>query len=432
MEVLEGVNGMNREICELLKKVYPLENEEKCRKRFVGRRFRNTAAAAVAMVSFPLATTSRPAGEGKIGEGGRVARPEFGSSRLELLAECGGTVRPVEFELPARRRSQEEVQELLDRAEGILGERILGDNPSLQEVTGDLVLLDSLAEYDIEIEWKTGNRELISGDGSVHNMELKQPQEVTLTARMYYGETVRECDYYVCVQPYPYTQEELLLRELYEEIETCGEETAKQHYIKLPESLNGNEIVWQEEKGNILGIVVLLGIVLIAAVYSRESVALRKKKREREEEMLIDYPEFLSRFILLTGAGMTVRAAWEHMLSDYKKSGRKRYVYDEMKHTMAQLEVGMPELRAYEEFGRRCALLPYLRFTTILTQNLKKGSAGIAALLRMESEEAFSERKNQARRKGEEAGTKLLLPMGGMLLIVFVLILVPAFASFPV
>ncbi len=263
-------------------------------------------------------------------------------------------------------------------------------------------------------------------------MELKQPQEVTLTARMYYGETVRECDYYVCVQPYPYTQEELLLRELYEEIETCGEETAKQHYIKLPESLNGNEIVWQEEKGNILGIVVLLGIVLIAAVYSRESVALRKKKREREEEMLIDYPEFLSRFILLTGAGMTVRAAWEHMLSDYKKSGRKRYVYDEMKHTMAQLEVGMPELRAYEEFGRRCALLPYLRFTTILTQNLKKGSAGIAALLRMESEEAFSERKNQARRKGEEAGTKLLLPMGGMLLIVFVLILVPAFASFPV
>ena len=56
----------------------------------------------------------------------------------------------------------------------------------------------------------------------------------------------------------------------------------------------------------------------------------------------------------------------------------------------------------------------------------------MAVLLRMGSEEAFSERKNQARRKGEEAGTKLLLPMGGMLLIVFVLILVPAFASFPV
>ena len=146
----------------------------------------------------------------------------------------------------------------------------------------------------------------------------------------------------------------------------------------------------------------------------------------------MDYPEFLSRFTLLIGAGMTVRNAWERMLADYKKSGRKRYVYEEMRHTMAQLEVGMPELRAYEQFGRRCALLSYLRFTTILTQNLKKGSSGIALLLRMEAQEAFSERKNQARRKGEEAGTKLLLPMGGMLVLVFVLILVPAFASFPV
>ncbi len=423
---------MNREIAELLKKVYPLENEEKCRKKFVGRRRRNTVIATAAMIVLMLAVALQPKSGGVIGEGGRVLRPESGSSRLRLLAEYGGAVRPVEFELPARRRSKEEAEELLAMAEGLLRERILGENPSLQEVTKDLVLVESLPEYDIGVDWKSGDRELVSGDGSIHNLELEQPQTVMLTARMYYGDSVRECDYEVCVQPYPYTQEELLVRRLYGEIETCGEETAGEQYLVLPKSLDGNRIVWQEKKEDMSGIFLILGIVLVVAVYSRESMTLRKKKKEREEEMLIDYPEFLSRFILLTGAGMTVRGAWERMLTDYKKSGRKRYVYDEMKHTMAQLEVGMPELRAYEEFGRRCAQLPYLRFTTILTQNLKKGSAGIAILLRMESEEAFSERKNQARRKGEEAGTKLLLPMGGMLLIVFVLILVPAFASFPI
>jgi len=213
------------------------------------------------------------------------------------------------------------------------------------------------------------------------------------------------------------------VRKLYEELEVCGQETAGQQYMKLPDNLGENRIYWKEESQNVMGIAFLLGAVLVFVVYGRESSKLRRKKREREEELLVDYPEFLSRFILLTGAGMTVRSAWERMLSDYKKSGRKRYVYDEMQHTMAQLEVGMSELKAYEEFGRRC---------TILTQNLKKGSSGIVALLSMESEEAFSERKNQARRKGEEAGTKLLFPMGGMLIIVFVLILVPAFASFPV
>ena len=44
--------------------------------------------------------------------------------------------------------------------------------------------------------------------------------------------------------------------------------------------------------------------------------------------------------------------------------------------------------------------------------------------------EAFIERKALARKAGEEAGTKLLLPMGLMLCVVMVVIIVPAFMSF--
>lgn len=423
---------MNREIGELLQKAYPLENPKDCEKRFVRKRLQNTLFAAVAMVIFILILALRPKEEGIIGEDNKISRPEFGSNRLKLLAEYGGSVRPLEFEIPARKRSEAEAEELFAQAAESLNERILGENSSLREVFYDLVLVDALPEYDIEIDWRSGNTELIRGDGSVQNKDLEEAQEVWLKAKLYYDRWEREYTYKVYLHPYPFTEEEALMRKLYEELEVYGQETAGQQYMKLPDNLEGNGIYWKEESGNIVGIVFLLAVVFVFAVYGRESAKLRKKKKEREEELLIDYPEFLSRFILLTGAGMTVRGAWERMLSDYKKSGRKRYVYDEMQHTMAQLEVGMPELKAYEEFGRRCALLSYLRFTTILTQNLKKGSSGIAALLRMESEEAFSERKNQARRKGEEAGTKLLLPMGGMLIIVFVLILVPAFASFPV
>lgn len=423
---------MNQEIGELLQKAYPLENPKECQKRFVRKRLKNTVLAAVTMSIFILILALRPKAEGVIGKDNKISRPEFGLNRLKLLAEYGGSVWPVEFEISARRRSEEEAQELFSRAAENLKERILGENSSLREVVHDLVLVDALPEYDMEIDWRSGNTELIRGDGSVQNKELDEAQNVLLKAKLYYDRWEREYTYEVCVYPYPFTEEEALVRKLYEELEVCGQETAGEQYMKLPDNLGENGIYWKEESQNLMGIAFLLGSVLVFAVYGRESAKLRRKKREREEELLVDYPEFLSRFILLTGAGMTVRSAWERMLSDYKKSGRKRYVYDEMQHTMAQLEVGMPELKAYEEFGRRCAILSYLRFTTILTQNLKKGSSGIAALLRMESEEAFSERKNQARRKGEEAGTKLLFPMGGMLIIVFVLILVPAFASFPV
>lgn len=423
---------MNREIGELLEKVYPLENPENCQKKFEKKRRRNTLLAAVAVLFVVVVLFVRTAGGKAAVQERQIERPEFGSKRVSLLAKYGAYENAVELKLPARKRSAQEAEELLEHASKQLGERILGTNPSLDEVTHNLVLPEALPEYDIEILWKTSDRELVSGDGSVQNKELSAAQPVTLTAKLYYGEIALEYAYEVWVQPYPFTEEELMEKRLYEQLRLSEEETGGEEYFLLPKTVEGEEIIWSGQQQDMAGIVLVLGAIFVFAVYGREASVLRKKKKEREEELLIDYPEFLSRFTLLIGAGMTVRGAWERMLADYKKSGRKRYVYEEMQHTMAQLEVGMPELRAYEQFGRRCALLSYLRFTTILTQNLKKGSSGIAALLRMEAQEAFSERKNQARRKGEEAGTKLLLPMGGMLVLVFVLILVPAFASFPV
>jgi len=60
-------------------------------------------------------------------------------------------------------------------------------------------------------------------------------------------------------------------------------------------------------------------------------------------------------------------------------------------------------------------------------QNLQKGAKGALQLLEQEAMTAFAERKEAAKRKGEEAGTKLLLPMFGLLGIVLVIVMVPAF-----
>ena len=49
--------------------------------------------------------------------------------------------------------------------------------------------------------------------------------------------------------------------------------------------------------------------------------------------------------------------------------------------------------------------------------------------VKVEAEDAFEERKNLARKAGEEAGTKLLVPMFIMLAIVMAIMVVPAFFS---
>ncbi len=76
---------------------------------------------------------------------------------------------------------------------------------------------------------------------------------------------------------------------------------------------------------------------------------------------------------------------------------------------------GVSEPEAYAEFGRACRLHSYIKLASLLTQNVIKGSEGFKLMLRGEVTEAFAERKALARTKGEEAGTKLLMPMVMML-----------------
>jgi tight adherence protein C len=51
-------------------------------------------------------------------------------------------------------------------------------------------------------------------------------------------------------------------------------------------------------------------------------------------------------------------------------------------------------------------------------------------MLQREAEKAFAERQRRARIMGNEAGTKLLMPMMLMLLVVLIVVLYPAMVSF--
>lgn len=73
--------------------------------------------------------------------------------------------------------------------------------------------------------------------------------------------------------------------------------------------------------------------------------------------------------------------------------------------------------------------MPYKRFSSILAQNLSKGTRDMKELLQKESLEALDMRKNRARRLGEEAGAKLLFPMLVMLLMILLPLLLPALTS---
>ena len=167
-----------------------------------------------------------------------------------------------------------------------------------------------------------------------------------------------------------------------------------------------------------------------------------EQKKEDEElsgdlelsaKAFADYPEFVSKLRLYLSAGLTVKNALFRMSSDYfgqQAKGKEHYLYKEIKLACHQLQNGMSEEQVYQDFGRRCGQMRYRRLSFLLSVHLKQGNQQLLMLLSQEADSAQEDRMSMARKAGEEAGTKLLLPMMLMMVVAMILVLLPAYINF--
>ena len=207
--------------------------------------------------------------------------------------------------------------------------------------------------------------------------------------------------------------------------------------FRLPRQVDGHRVSWSKERGKLPYEILGLGILTVIGVMIGRREDERKRQLQRRERLLAEYPQMLGQMSLLIGAGMTVGYAWERLVQGYERqctqsmhSGREQPVYEEMCTTYYQIRDGVSERIAYEQFGERIQLSVYRRFSTLLVQNLRKGTAGLGKLLEKEMQEALNAQESNIKKRGEELPTKLLLPMMLMLALVVVIIMIPALASF--
>ncbi len=379
--------------------------------------------------------------ESSLEEGRYIDRNSYGlgSEEADLRAEItGGEKKSEEFRIVIEEQQYEEavIRKMAEEVRDILPDAVLGSNVSLEEVRSDLNLPDSVEGYPFRITWESDNYARIYSDGSVMNEGLEKGGEaVRLTAILSCGTYREELMVPVHVYPPMYSQDELLRRKIYEALVEQEKADRSRKEIRLPEKVDGKTLIWSRKQEDSSGYLLFLAGIGAAAMYLSGDKELRKKVSRRNRQMLSDYPQLVTRFILYLGAGMTMRNAFRKIAFDYKKEreeGGHRYVYEEMLLTCHQLDSGISEALAYEHFGKRCRLPQYNKFANLLAQGLKKGSSGLLEELRHESKIAFEDRRNLAKKLGEEAGTTLLLPMMLMLGIVMVLIMIPAYFSFSI
>lgn len=339
----------------------------------------------------------------------------------------------IEIEVEEQMYSPKEIQEMFREVMAQLNKVILGENESFDRVEKNLNLVTSLEEYPVSIEWQLDSYTAMNLYGEIQEDKLvAEGTLVEVRGVISYGE--EEAIYVQNARVYPLTRQGMdkLLYELQQEVHRLEEQTRQEESFILPDTIEGKQLTWSQKRESRWYYVLLLGCSVCAYLVYQEQEKIKKQKRYRTEGLLRDYPGMISKFTMLLSTGTTIRNAWEKIVQNYeqqKESMGMQPAYEEMLITLREIQGGISESEAYERFGKRCKTSVYMKFGALLSQNLRKGSKGVSDILRMEAIQSFENRKNIAKRLGEEAGTKLLVPMLGMLTVVFIMVIVPAFLS---
>lgn len=341
-----------------------------------------------------------------------------------------GTV-PVQIQVPPRRYTEQEAAEIFAKVKAGILEEILGENPSLQEVRHDLIL-PTEKPGGIRIAWRSSEPEVLDEDGTILvGWESDSGTQVTLQAEITDGFYRDEMEVAVIVYPPERREAEQLASQLAQQVEQAAAKQPGAVQVALPREFEGRTLRFRKETGTEYLLFPVLGVVLAMFFHWQAKNTEMEVRKKREKQLQYDYADLVYQLMVFTGAGLTVSRAWKQIVDNYEKrlgnrTSQPRAVYEEMEIALGEMENGRPESQAVSRFGERCQLNEYRRLSSILGQNRHTGMKNLQELLAQEMDTAWEQQKQAAKRLGEEAGTKLLLPLFLMLLVVMVLVMVPA------
>lgn len=366
-----------------------------------------------------------------------LERNEVGGEDVleELQVQWGSEEETVKVEVSARQRSKKQCQQLFAAAIREIDESFPGKNVSADEIRRDVVIRDSYQQGQVEAEWEFDNDQVIDAEG------VLEREYLTAEGTVVWATVYLSCQSYQTVYRFPFCvyapkagSREGMLGEIEDALWRMDRAEPEAAEVKLPEKVGGREVTWRPVP-SYRGIqICLLGILAGAAILVGEKQDRRRQREKCDRERLLNYPEIVNQLSLLMGAGISFKGAMQRMAAQYgqrkaRVPGYRQEGFEEVLRISRAMEAGMGEMEAVAKFGRHGGLREYRKLSLLLEQNLRKGSRELSAMLEKEDQEAFALRKHLARQEGEKASTKLLIPMVGLLFLVIVVLITPAFLT---
>lgn len=362
-----------------------------------------------------------------------ITRPESGAEKQNIALSIGDVTKELALSVEPRKKTEDEVEAAFEKSRELLEKSL---NPKGEKeilVTETLMLPQYLSETGVSIRWDSSKEEVLSKSGTIKREGLEEICEISLVAGMSLEEAYTEIVFSVKVLPYAAKSKEALFYEAEKALKKLEEETVGEEGFLLPEEICGVTVERSKKKVSIIAVLAAVGLLLPVVIFFAKQQEKDKERLKREEALLSAYPQLITKLTLYTGAGLSLRGAWERLAADCRKrmveNGKKDAACEEVLILAGELQNGASEAKAYEAFGRRTGQKPYLRCAALLTSGLQKGSGRLKEGLEAEVRMAWEAHRERVTRKGEEAQTKLLFPMMGMLLLVMAVVMIPAFFS---
>lgn len=402
----------------------------------------------LAIVLVVVNLISFAAGCQKLGDEIRIAREGIAGSEKEVGILLGQGEKQEEFliQVANQKLTKKQLAKKMEEAFSYLEQNMKGENDSLERVTRNLDFTLDYETFPFEVEIRPNDYLLLDESGTIRNTideirlagytkaQLQKGISTEFTVILQYGDVCKEKIYSIKIFEKEKTKLEEQFAGVVEQIQEKEKDTKYDAEFCLPKQIAGVDLNLSQNGRLGPGKILCAGIILCFLLVLREKENEKHLEQKRQDDLLRCYPWFVNEMVLLLGAGMQVKNIFCLLIQEYQdcvggQSDTRKPLMEELMIAKQNLQMGVSEQQVYYQLGRSLKLPCYIKLTTLLAQNVKKGSKGMVAFFEQEEIAALQERKNLAKKCGEEAGTKLLGPMVLQLLVVMLMIMIPAFLS---
>lgn len=386
----------------------------------------NRKKIGILFLLFLLVAVYQDCTSGNLKKDYTILRDEEKEKQIHLVLEGEGVLSRYDYELEIQ-----PISVTKEQADVYFSEAISSITEDFQIIEEKLLLSELYVDGKVEAEWNLGNIDCIDSEGNI--LQEYVPEGGMLVN----AQVILSCGNYEQIYGFSFqiekkalSRQELLLQSIQAWIDRqMMQEGTNQ--IELPMELEGISLKWSEKREYMTFQVLFLELIAVIFLWWGGKRQLQQDEKKRIRNLEFDYPDLVNQLSMLLETGMTIRQAWTKIASQYElkqkmQPTKKSFIYEQIVYMNRRLSEGENERVVYQKFAEEINVRCYYQLMRTLSTNLEKGTAGLCVQLEEECRRAYEQKILMAKKIGEEASTKMLVPLMSMMFLVMAIVLLPA------